>query len=458
MTEKLENRARPLHPMRHLPMLLLLIMARDLCAGPIVCGYYPSWGRQSFPVENIAFENLTHLMHAFAWPDGDGDLKYDTDFLYPKLVEETHQAGRKILVSLGGAGRSGSFSPMAKDAGTRHAFVVNLTLFCVQNNYDGADVDWEIPENTQDRNNLNLLIQELRTEFNKVNRPLLITMAVPAGSWAGQWIDYETLKETVDWFGCMTYDFFGSWIPRSGHNAPLYPPAQNNNGSVQSSLTYLNTTRKVPKDQILIGIPFYGRGCDATGYNRPNTGGDSDFRYSEIVPLIGNGWDFFWDEVARVPYLLNEARTKFITYDDTASVRLKCEFASQNGTAGVMIWALGQDGTGTDQPLLETVGRTMHVEAGMSDPERIRSFEIVRNYPNPFNNRTRISFYLHTSESVSLDVLDMTGKKVSRLSATAMPAGWNSLDFDGSLLPSGTYIYRLEAPGFVRSGKMALIR
>jgi chitinase len=427
-------------------------------AEPVVCGYYPSFLRGTLPAENVKFESLTHVAHAFAWPEADGKLSMNSDFLYPKLVERAHLAGRKILVSLGGWGQSDGFSPMAADPDARAVFVRNVVWFCADHGYDGADIDWEFPQTPGDRSNLNRLVEELRSGFEAADSGMLLTMAIPSGNWGGQWFDYQTLQEQVDWFGCMTYDYFGSWVSRAGHNAPLYSPATNNNGSVHESVQYLTSDRKLPRDKILIGIPFYGRGCDATGYGAVNTGGNIEYAYSEIAPKAGYGWTYRWDKTAKVPYLMNDAFTKFISFDDTQSVRLKCDYAVNGSLSGVMIWALGQDAIGGGQPLMETVGRAMQTAPVEDDGAKPASFALLNAYPNPFNTRTTLAFILNRSEHARLEVFNLAGELIRVLLNEDRRAGRHSVTFDGEGFPSGTYFYRLATPSFSKTGKMALLR
>ena len=58
-----------------------------------------------------------------------------------------------------------------------------------------------------------------------------------------------------------------------------------------------------------------------------------------------------------VPWMINDARDRVITFDNPRSIGLKCDFARVNGLRGVMIWALGQDLMKDLQLLLEAVGR-----------------------------------------------------------------------------------------------------
>ena len=145
-----------------LTLLMLTVAPVYTQTNSIVVGYYRSWFRNDYPTEQINFANLTHINHAFAWPEADGGISMYDNFVYPRLIDLTHQARKKILVALGGWGQSNGFSPMAANASTRANFIQNITDFCVGHGYDGVDLDWEFPGNVTDRNNLTLLVYGLR--------------------------------------------------------------------------------------------------------------------------------------------------------------------------------------------------------------------------------------------------------------------------------------------------------
>ena len=442
-----------------LTLLILTISPVYTQTNSIVVGYYRSWFRDDYPAEQINFANLTHVNHAFAWPEADGSISMYDNFLYPKLIDLTHQAGKKILVALGGWGQSDRFSPMAVNASTRAYFIQNITDFCLEHGYDGVDIDWEFPANVTDRNNLTLLVYELYQAFNEKDSTLLITMAVPAGSYNGQWFDFPTMKNYVNWFGCMTYDFHGEWSDHAGHNSPLYAPSNDHCGSVHDGIQYINVTRNIPKQKIVMGIPFYGRGFNATGLYAPHTG-STEYSYSDIVPLIGNGWMYVWDNVSKVPYLMNSNFTKLISFDDSISVRLKCEYAREKNLAGVMIWALGHDVIGYNQPLLTTVGKAMGLstQAPPSPIEIPSTFVLLNNYPNPFNESTIIPYYVAREEMIKLEIFDIAGKQISILVNEQKTIGWYTTCFTAGDLPSGEYYYRLSATNFSQTGKMLLTK
>ncbi|MBS1515194.1 MAG: T9SS type A sorting domain-containing protein [Bacteroidetes bacterium] len=85
-------------------------------------------------------------------------------------------------------------------------------------------------------------------------------------------------------------------------------------------------------------------------------------------------------------------------------------------------------------------------------------YSLSQNYPNPFNPSTKISFSIPTNGFVSLKVYDVTGKEVMTLVNKNMTVGSYSVDFNGALLSSGAYFYRLESGNFVETKKMMLVK
>ena len=82
------------------------------------------------------------------------------------------------------------------------------------------------------------------------------------------------------------------------------------------------------------------------------------------------------------------------------------------------------------------------VEVSVSIP---KEFSLSQNYPNPFNPTTTISWQSPVSGWHTLKVYDSLGKVVATLVNEYKPAGKYEVVFDGSNLPSGTYIYKLTA-------------
>lgn len=92
--------------------------------------------------------------------------------------------------------------------------------------------------------------------------------------------------------------------------------------------------------------------------------------------------------------------------------------------------------------------------------ERPAENSLEPNYPNPFNPTTTIRFSLETSSEVTLEVFDVSGRKVATLAERqTFSAGTHNAEFDAGSLSSGLYIYRLRtSEGFTQTRKMMLIK
>jgi len=86
------------------------------------------------------------------------------------------------------------------------------------------------------------------------------------------------------------------------------------------------------------------------------------------------------------------------------------------------------------------------------------SFELYQNYPNPFNPTTSIKFALPKESQVKLSVYTILGQEVATLVNSVMSAGYHTVNFDASNLPSGMYIYKIDAGSFSQIKKMLLMK
>ncbi len=74
------------------------------------------------------------------------------------------------------------------------------------------------------------------------------------------------------------------------------------------------------------------------------------------------------------------------------------------------------------------------------------SFALRGNYPNPFRRSTRLVFDLPGSAYVTVEVIDVTGRRVLMTPPVDMASGReHSIELNGATLPSGLYLYRLIA-------------
>lgn len=138
------------------------------------------------------------------------------------------------------------------------------------------------------------------------------------------------------------------------------------------------------------------------------------------------------------------------------------------GSATTYHWRVsgvnGGGGSAFSPPRSFTTTLVTSVERiGAGIPER---FELMQNFPNPFNPSTNIRFALPEESEIRLTVYDLAGTEVGTVYAGRLQAGTHQVPFAGSGLPSGVYFFRLEAHprpahgqrSFVRTMKMVLVK
>ena len=99
--------------------------------------------------------------------------------------------------------------------------------------------------------------------------------------------------------------------------------------------------------------------------------------------------------------------------------------------------------------------RTTSVE--QTGEEIPKEYALSQNYPNPFNPATVIKFAVPKQSFVRLVVFDMLGRNVVTLISEELPAGYFRTSWNANI-PSGVYIYRLQAGDFVETKKMLLLK
>ena len=86
------------------------------------------------------------------------------------------------------------------------------------------------------------------------------------------------------------------------------------------------------------------------------------------------------------------------------------------------------------------------------------SFKLNNPYPNPFNNRSVISFELPGRSNIQLLVYDLLGRKIETLINEVLAEGKYNFNWNASAVSSGTYIVFLKSETSVESKKIILLK
>ena len=87
-----------------------------------------------------------------------------------------------------------------------------------------------------------------------------------------------------------------------------------------------------------------------------------------------------------------------------------------------------------------------------------QEYGLDQNYPNPFNPSTQIHYQVPSTAHVSINVYDVTGRRIVTLVSEVKEAGYHTASFDAARLASGVYIYRMQAGEQTFTRKMTLVK
>jgi len=97
-------------------------------------------------------------------------------------------------------------------------------------------------------------------------------------------------------------------------------------------------------------------------------------------------------------------------------------------------------------------------KSGNSNNDILMDYKLEQNYPNPYNPSTTINYLIKEKGFVLLKVYDLLGNEKATLVNNYQEPGEYSVNFNGSELSSGVYIYSLRVNDFIENMKMTLIK
>ncbi len=319
-----------------------------------ITGYYSGNAQRldSFPVEK-----LTHLIYSFGHLRGNKlhiSNAGDTACIQKMVSFKTKNPGLKIILSLGGWGGCRDCPAVFSTATGRKEFAASVKELTDYFHTDGIDLDWEYPAiagypghpySVADKQNFTLLVKSLRRALGKKYE-----ISFAAGGF-DQFIDssveWKKVMRLADKVYVMSYDLVHGFSTMSGHHTPLYSTPQQRPSADNAVNRML--AAGVPAHKIVIGAAFYARMFSVNdtinnGLYRPGSfyrGVSYSHLYDSIT--IAKGFTQYWDPVAHAPYAFSTERKILVTYDDSASITRKTEYAINNKLGGIMFWQLADD-------------------------------------------------------------------------------------------------------------------
>ncbi len=353
--------------------------------GPWVLGYWAVWQTTQYPLDRIAWSEMTHAAISFVGARAPATPSSQSPYAtldssnamanlgangMARFASAAHAGGCRPLISLGGGGAGVGFAAAAS-AANRTQLVADIVAASAAWGYDGADLDWEDAINYAD-------FQALVLALRAAAPPgFLITVPVGAvnnnlGIDAGARQLWSAVHSSVDQLNVMTYTGSGAypgWVV--WHMDPLAGAGSDHPFDVTSSMAAW-AALGIPKAKLGVGIGFYGRAVGAPvtaplqSYGSASVfGDDTELSYGNIQRYFeGKGGAVaHWDATAMTSWLSWPSEfhpgwtdqfagdqgpaTQFLTYEDPATVAAKGQWLKQNGYGGVIIWTINE---GTQYP------------------------------------------------------------------------------------------------------------
>lgn len=335
-------------PVACLIFIVITIFSSGLKAQPFsfrIVGYVPNWIDVVAFANNFDYSKVTHLNYAFQNPDASGNLT-ESNIGLATLVSKAHQSSVKVLVSMGGASSANdplksNYQNLISTTEKRAAFISKILAYTDKYNLDGFDLDEEGPAINAD---YAAFVKQLSDSLK--SRGLIFSAAV---GWGAENIPNSAFQY-FDFINVMAYDLTGSWdLTHPGQHSPYWYAQKMIND-------YKN--RGVRKEQICLGVPFYGYGF----YKKSGS-----FPYKQILASYPDA--LTKDQVGDTIY-----------YNGTNTIWRKTKLALSEAS-GVMIWELSNDATG-EKSLLKVISSTVD-SAKVLNSGRYLASENIKVFPNP---------------------------------------------------------------------------
>lgn len=291
---------------------------------------------------NRAQDSLNEVAPAYFSLNTQGELVL-TPAVSTDFVSKMHEKGILVVPYL--------TNDWVRDIGiaaleNRDALTTGLADAVFQYNLDGVNIDIENVTEAQ-RDDYIAFVRLLRAKLPAGKRIIVAVSANPDGltaGWAGSY-DYAGLAEYCDYLMLMAYDesYYGS---KPGPVASI--------SFVERSIKY--ALEQVPKEKIVLGLPFYGR-IWSSGGGSANGNGVSNEMVESLITNYGGTMTFDKaSQTACATITVKASDTKPVIYGQTLSAgtyviwyaneqALKAELAlvTKYDLKGTGSWSLGQE-------------------------------------------------------------------------------------------------------------------
>ncbi len=262
----------------------------------------------------------------------DGKLEPKGGARDPELVARSKQNNMVFVPTITNNFDAKRVSQMFKNKNLQQTLIKDITTEVTTYGYAGIDIDFENIY-TADKEAYTQFIKELSDSLHAEKKILEVTVQ-PKKSDKDVWdgpgaIDADHLPKYADRIKVMTYDYSRP----NTDPGPIAPIPW-----VLDVINYWKT--KMPADNILAGVPFYGYDWSL------KTADDVGIDWDSVVKTKDKyDTQVGYDQQAEEPYYTYDAKdgSHVVFYQDAQSVAKKVAAIKNTGVAGIAAWVLGGD-------------------------------------------------------------------------------------------------------------------
>ena len=200
-----------------------------------------------------------------------------------------------------------------------------------------------------------------------------------------------------------------------------------------------------------------------------------DYEVIDVIDIPGNVIEIgvFEEDECVGSVVVKDSCEQILVYSDNANrdeIPFDIEVINGRGeNSSIIDYEVFNQGTGVFETGTIISGRQefslikLGIEGEQEEIPGITEIRLHRNYPNPFNPFTTISFSLPKEGNIELSIYNIKGQKVKTLYSGIAVEGshkviWEGIDKNEKAVSSGIYFYKLETDKKDLTRKMLLLK
>ena len=307
-----------------------------------VFGFHPFWMGTAY--QNYNFTLLTRLFYfSYVLDPKTGDPKTTHYWNETKIIDLAHSYDCKVDLCITNFGQTQNRIFLTSEK-AQIKLIANILNLLKKRNGDGVNINFEsVPKmyKTQFSN----FIKRLSESLQKANPNYKLSITIPAIDWRNAY-DVATLKNYVDYFFLMGYDFYGKYSTVAGPTSLLFSGADWTTNNINNTINNYIEQGADPKSLIL-GLPYYGNEWVTKDGEVPSE--KVKFvkarSYSYINSHYADKYVAHYDSTSHSIYYIfrNGSEWRQCWADNEQTLSIKYDYINEKKLGGLGIWALGYD-------------------------------------------------------------------------------------------------------------------